>query len=64
MMALTVDCREGRHAPICIGHGPNAYAYVEGDDQRCACWCHDALSAALEDVELIARRALRREGCE
>jgi hypothetical protein len=42
-MALTIDCGEGRHAPICRGAGTEHYLIPQHDDGEefvCACKCH------------------------
>jgi hypothetical protein len=42
-MSLTIDCGEGRHAPICRGAGTEHYLIPQHDDGQefvCACRCH------------------------
>jgi hypothetical protein len=42
-MSLTIDCGEGRHAPICRGAGTEHYLIPQHDDGTefvCACKCH------------------------
>jgi hypothetical protein len=42
-MSLTIDCGEGRHAPVCRGAGTEHYLIPQHDDGTefvCACRCH------------------------